>query len=284
MDEKAFLKVFLRELDVEDNDVVYVDDLVLKIDGSAASTARLPFQSWFDFGWRNVAAAYSDVRVKLGIAMYLLASITAPTLEIASEVAQGVREASRFFSMAYVGGDLNQGGDTVVDVAIVGRATRRVGRTPNPGDVLITIPHFGYTALAYRLWHVDHPTVGRGVEELRRPKPTWPLPPLDCITAGMDSSDGLADVLWTMASGVDITVRRLPAAGEVEKYAAEVGLDLGELVFNGGEEFLPVFAVRRDCPVGEPYVVFAEVAEGAGRVWWGGELLKWRGWRYFSNV
>jgi hypothetical protein len=46
--------------------------------------------------------------------------------------------------------------------------------------------------------------------------------------------------------------------------------------------YLPVFAVRRGCPVESPYVEFAEVAEGNGVVWWRGEPLRWRGWSYFT--
>jgi len=53
------------------------------------------------------------------------------------------------------------------------------------------------------------------------------------------------------------------------------------VVFNGGEEFLPVFAVRRGCSVESPYVEFAEVVEGEGVVWWEGQPLRWRGWSYF---
>ncbi len=37
--------------------------------------------------------------------------------------------------------------------------------------------------------------------------------------------------------------------------------------------YLPVFAVRRGCPVESPYVEFAEVAEGNGVVWWREEPL-----------
>jgi len=279
--EKEFLRRLLSDLGAEENDVVYVDGLALKIDGSAASTSKLPFQSWFDFGWRNVAGAYSDMRVKYVEARHLLASVTAPDLATAEEVIAGIKAAASYFSLVYVGGDLNQGGDVVVDVVLVGKSTLRLGRVPRPGDVLFTIPEFGYTSLAYRFWREDHPAVRKGVEALRRPSPLWPLPPPHCVTASMDSSDGLADVLWSMARGVDIVVKRLPAAPEVEAFAVERGLDLEEVVFNGGEEYLPVFAVRRGCPVESPYVEFAEVAEGNGVVWWRGEPLRWRGWSYF---
>ncbi|MFN3804450.1 MAG: AIR synthase related protein [Pyrobaculum sp.] len=283
MDEKKFLERLLATLGVEDNDVAYIDGLAFKIDGSSASTSKLPFQTWGDFGWRNVAAAYSDMRVKYVDSIHLAVSVTTPDIETAGEIISGVLEASRSLSLSYVGGDLNQGGEVVVDVAMVGRAGRRVGRRPKPGSLLATIPQFGYTALAYRLRDLDHPTVRKGVEMLKRPLPLWPLPPEDCVVASMDSSDGLADVLWSMARGVDIHVYVLPTTEEVGRYAEEAGLDLEELVFNGGEEFLPVFAVEKDCAVGGPYVVFGEVREGAGRVLWRGEPLGWRGWSYFSS-
>ncbi|ABL88369.1 thiamine monophosphate kinase-like protein [Pyrobaculum islandicum DSM 4184] len=283
MDEKKFLKGLISALGLEDNDVVYIDGWALKIDGSAASTSKLPFQTWRDFGWRNVAAAYSDIRVKYVEPLYMLVSVTAPRLEEAAEIIEGAREAATRLSLRYVGGDLNQGGDVVVDVAIIGRATYRIGRTPKPGDILVTIPKFGYTSLAYRYWRDDDPVVAKGVEMLKRPEPLWPLPPPECVTASMDSSDGLADVLWTMANGVDIIVESLPVPEEVLSFAKERGLDIGELVFNGGEEFLPVFAIRRDCDVKEPYVTFAKVAEGRGVVWWDGRELKWRGWAYFRT-
>ncbi|ACB39126.1 thiamine-phosphate kinase [Pyrobaculum neutrophilum] len=284
MDEKEFLRSLLARLGAEENDVVYADGLALKIDGAAAATSKLPFQTWRDFGWRNVAAAYSDVRVKYVEPLYMLVSVTAPRLEEAAEVIEGVREAAERLSLRYVGGDLNQGGDVVVDVAIVGRAGPRIGRVPKPGDVLVTIPAYGYTGLAYRFWGERHPAVERGVAMLKRPEPLWPLPPPECVTASMDSSDGLGDVLWTMAKGVDIVVKRLPAPREVLELAEERGVEVGEVVFNGGEEFLPVFAVRRGCGVGEPYVEFAEAVEGEGRVVWENRELRWRGWSYFRRT
>ncbi|WP_333638789.1 thiamine-monophosphate kinase [Pyrobaculum aerophilum] len=282
MGEKAFLKGLLNILGVEDNDVVYIDDLAIKLDGSAASTSKLPFQTWRDFGWRNVAAAVSDLRVKFAAPQFLLASVTVPSLEVAREIIEGIKEASEAFSVKYVGGDLNQGVEAVVDVALLGKAQYRIGRVPRPGDLLITVPYFGYTSIAYRLWQIDHPAVLRGVEMLKRPVPNWPLPSPECVTASMDSSDGLADVLWTMAQGVDIIVRELPTTEEVIRFASAHGLSVEELVFNGGEEYLPVFAVRPHCTVNPPYVVFAEVSQGEGKVWWRGEVLKWKGWSYFA--
>lgn len=282
--EKDFLRRLLQELGAEENDVVYIDDLIVKVDGSASTTSKLPFQTWKDFGWKNVASALSDLRVKFAEPLLMLVSVTAPFMDVAEEIIEGVKEAARRFSLRYAGGDLNEGIEAVVDVVMVGRAPAKIGRVPNPGDLLITIPHFGYTSIAYKFWPAAaHPTVKRGVEMLKRPEPIWPLPPLECVTASMDSSDGLADVLWTMAKGVDIVVTQLPTTDDVEAFAEDRQLDLEELVFNGGEEYLPVFAIRPNCEVRPPYVAFAEVRPGQGNVWWRDKPLPWRGWSYFRR-
>jgi thiamine-monophosphate kinase len=188
MSEKDFLRRLLSDLGAEENDVVYVDGLALKIDGSAASTSKLPFQSWFDFGWRNVAGAYSDMRVKYAEARHLLASVTAPDLTTAEEVIAGIKAAASYFSLAYLGGDLNQGGDVVVDVVLVGRSTLRLGRVPRPGDVLVTIPEFGYTSLAYRFWREDQSS-----REKRRRGSAPPVAAVAVAPASMRHRE-----LWTL--------------------------------------------------------------------------------------
>lgn len=276
------MKSFLDELGEEDNDVSYFEGYAVKIDGFAESTAKLPFHTYEDLGWRAVVATLSDLLVKLATPKVLLSSITAPDAAKALEVFRGIKEAAAFFGLRYIGGDLNQGREVVVDIAAVGAAPMKIGRRPRPGHVLITPPLFGYTGLAFSAMDEASPIVVRGVSWLKRPVLDWPKPPPpQCISASMDSSDGLADVLWTMAKGVDIIIERLPAPEEVVSEAARLGVEPEEVVFNAGEEYLPVFAVDPRC-VPEGYVEFARVVEGAGRVYYKGEELKYRGWSYFK--
>ncbi|MEL9990488.1 MAG: AIR synthase related protein [Thermoproteus sp.] len=280
--EKILLRSFLDELGEEDNDVSYFEGYAVKIDGFAESTAKLPFHTYEDLGWRAVVATLSDLLVKLATPKIILSSITAPDATKALEVFRGIKEAATFFGLRYIGGDLNQGREVVVDIAAAGAAPVRIGRKPKPGHVLITPPLFGYTGLAFLAMDETSPVVARGVSWLKRPVLNWPKPPPpQCISASMDSSDGLADVLWTMARGVDIIIERLPAPDEVVSEAARLGVEPEEVVFNAGEEFLPVFAVDPRC-VPEGYMEFAKVVEGAGKVYYNGEELKYRGWSYFK--
>lgn len=280
--EKELVQRFLSAIGEEENDVSYLEGLAIKIDGFAESRAKMPFHTYEDLGWRAVAAALSDLRVKFVEPLAVAVSITAPDPEKAEAVFRGALAASAHFSVKYAGGDLNGGVEVVVDVAAVGRAQRRIGRRPKPGDILITPPLFGYAGLAFKAYtRLDVPQVAVGVEMLRRPSLRWPDPPDPaCVDASMDSSDGLADVLWAMAKGVDIVVEQLPAPSEVLDAATALGIDAEEVVFNAGEEFLPVFAVRPDCPIPTGYVAFARAVEGRGRVLWRGRELGFRGWSY----
>ncbi|MGC9118322.1 MAG: thiamine-phosphate kinase [Thermoproteus sp.] len=283
MDEKVLLRLFLKELGEEDNDVSYVDGFAVKIDGFAESWAKLPFHTYADLGWRAVAATLSDLFVKFAVPKALLSSITAPDAQRAREVFDGIREAAAHFGVRYLGGDLNQGREVVVDIAAIGAVPVKIGRRPRPGHVLIAPPLFGYTGLAFVASREGErsPVIARGIAWLKRPMLDWPRPPPpDCVSASMDSSDGVADVLWTMARGVDIILERLPAPEEVISEALNLGVEPEEVVLNAGEEYLPVFAVDPRC-VPEGYMAFAKVVEGEGRVYYKGEELKYRGWAYF---
>lgn len=282
MDEKILQRLFLKELGEEDNDVSYVDGYAVKVDGFAESAAMMPFHTYADLGWRAVAATLSDLLVKLATPKALLSSITAPDAGKALEIFNGIKEAAARFGVRYLGGDLNQGREAVVDIVAIGAAPARIGRRPKPGHVLIAPPLFGYTGLAFVAYKEASPAVAKGISWLKRPVLDWPRPPpLECISASMDSSDGLADVLWTMARGVDIILEELPAPDEVIAEAARLGVDPEEVVLNAGEEYLPVFAVDPRCNVPEGYIAFAKVVEGAGRVYYKGEELKYKGWAYF---
>ncbi len=201
--------------------------------------------------------------------------------------------------MKYLGGDLNEGLDNVIDVAAIGKPLAGIiGRKPRVGDVLVTKPYFGYTGLVFKLYYsnelnrwIDSRIVREGIEILKRPRLEMNilndlLRYRECISASMDSSDGLGKVLWTMSTdgGVKIIINELPVSEDFLNSISEVGdVNIEEVVFNGGEEFLPVFSVRRDCiPEFERlgFKPFATVEEGEG-VYFKGSILRYRGWDYF---
>jgi len=278
---------------IEDNDVVYIDldggTYAFKIDGAAESKFMLSIHSLYDFGWRITTSVVSDLLVKFAKPSYYISSITARTVEEVEEVVRGITDAVSYYGGSYVGGDVNEGGEVVVDVACIGRARARIGRKPAIGHVLVTLPEFGYTGLVFQLLgkldeYVGDPLVERGISWLKRPTIDVNLiESVDpaCTSASMDSSDGLAKVLWTFAerSNATVVVETLPAPREILEFA---DIDVLAAVFNGGEEYLPVLAVDPKCYRGN-LTEFARVIPGPPVVVFKGEVLKYRGFDYFST-
>lgn len=290
--ETRLLKRLQTLYSLEDNDVSYLELegklYALKIDGAAESRFMLPFHSLYDFGWRITTSVISDLLVKFAEPMYYVSSVTARSAEQVEEITRGVVDAVRHYGGSYVGGDVNEGGEVVVDIACIGRARAKVGRRPEVGHVLITVPEFGYTGLVFQLLnkleeYADDPLVKKGLAWLKRPVLNVEVVnsiDTSCVSASMDSSDGLAKVLWTFAerSNATVVVDTLPAPEEILECSY---IDVPAAVFNGGEEYLPVFAVSPNCIEGE-LVEFARVVPGPPVVVYRGEILQYKGFDYFS--
>lgn len=289
----------------EDNDVEYVELagnlMAIKMDGISISTSRMPFMDYYDMGWKVMAAIASDFLVKLSKPLFVVTSLTLKRsmgLGDFKDLVKGLKDGADYFGMRYIGGDLNEGNDYIIDAAAVGIAlSGKIPRTPRVGDLLVTNPYFGYTGLVFKLFYngsldryMYDEVVKKGIEIIKRPRPNLgiltELAGLGrCISASMDSSDGLGKVLWTMANNgrVRIVVDELPTTDELREKVGNLGLSIEELVFNGGEEFIPVFSVRSDCRedferIG--FKVFASVLDGEG-VFYRDSPLKYRGWDYF---
>lgn len=287
-----------------DNDVSYVELpnaglLTLKIDGGSFSRTKTDFMTYYDVGWRITIGAASDLLVKLAKPIALVASLTLKGDHTESELEdliRGISDAAKAIGASYIGGDLNEGDDDVLDVALLGIASRPIGRVPKLGDVLITVPEFGFTGLIFKLWYsgslnkyINDPTIVKGIELTRKPKPWIPSDELasmiNCINASMDSSDGLGRVLYEMGKNVKIRVYSIPVNNDVESACRRYGLNLEDVVFNGGEEYLPILSIRPECldyfkSLG--FIDFAKVEEGSG-VYLDSRELKYRGWIYFTK-
>jgi len=93
-------------------------------------------------------------------------------------------------------------------------------------------------------------------------------------------------VLWTLSTdgNVKVIVNKLPISNDfAEEIRSIPGITIEEVVFNGGEEFLPIFSISNDCAedfrrLG--FKVFAKVEEGSG-VYYGDSTLRYKGWDYF---
>jgi len=169
-------------------------------------------------------------------------------------LARGFRDAEREWGVLLVGGDTNEAKELVIDCAMVGFAERLVGRSgAGPGDVLTVTGPFGYPPAGLRILEGSAAATAEFARSARAsvldPTPSlrvgMALAPF--LTSAMDSSDGLARSLHTLAaeSGVGFEVTEMPTTERVRSFAKENGLSVEELVFQGGEEYAIVGTIPR---------------------------------------
>jgi len=166
--------------------------------------------------------------------------------EQVNALASGFRDAETEWNVLLVGGDTNEAKELVIDCAMVGFGKHLVSRRgARAGDALVVTSLFGYPPAGLRI--LNGSAVAKGeFGEKARASVLVPTPNLEVGTAlgpfmssAMDSSDGLARSLHTLAteSGVGFELTMLPAAKGVLNFAEANGLNIWELVLEGGEEY-----------------------------------------------
>lgn len=248
--------------------------LMASIDMMVQSTDIPEGMSWRDAGYRAVTGATSDIAAKGGKPMAYLISLALPsqlTRGEFEELWRGIEEAAELYGGVIVGGDTNQGGQVIIDVACLAEAPKKpIPRSgARPGDILAVTGLFGAQAAGLHALlnrvrgEVSEEAVRRMLRPRARVEEGVALAGSDA-SASIDSSDGLAESLYLLgdASGVGFRVEEPPVDPLARRYSEEYGVDLFNLVFHGGEEYELVVTVR---PEGWKETVRA-VEEAGGRL------------------
>ena len=229
--------------------------LVLKVDMLVESTDVPPGMSYRQAARKTVAMCVSDFAAK-GVRpdsfMVSLGLRRSTTQEQVDQLGRGFRDAEREWGVRMVGGDTNEADQLVIDCTMVGFTKKVVERRgARPGDALVVTGPFGYPPAGLKIM-IDDARAERRFRETATRSVTKPTPDLNvgialagCLTSAMDSSDGLARSIHTLAeaSGVGFEIDKLPAGKGVAEFAEDNGLSLQDLVMAGGEEYVIVGTV-----------------------------------------
>ncbi len=231
--------------------------VVLKVDMLVEGTDVPPGMDYRQAARKAVAMCVSDFAAKgvkpdsFLVSLGLRRGTTDGQVE---QLGRGFRDAGEEWGVHLVGGDTNEAAELVIDCAMVGFADRTVGRKgARPGDLLVVTGPFGFPPSGLKIL-VEDARAGKRFREKAIKSVTWPSPNLPVglalagyLTSGMDSSDGLARSVHTLAeaSGVGFEVNSLPAGEGVRSFAKANGLSAEQLVLAGGEEYLIVGTVRK---------------------------------------
>ena len=231
--------------------------LVVKVDMLVEHTDVPKGMTYRQAARKAVAMCVSDFAAKGVRPDSFVASIglkNGVSEEQVDALASGFRDAEGEWGVLLVGGDTNEAKELVIDCAMVGFAKRLVSRRgARPGDILVVTGPFGYPPAGLRILEGSAAATTEFGKKARasvlNPTPSlgvgMALAPF--LTSAMDSSDGLARSLHTLAaeSRVGFEVTKLPAARGVRGFAEANGLGAEELVLQGGEEYLVVGTVPK---------------------------------------
>jgi len=269
--------------------------VLLNIDGYDVSRAMLPWNTWYDVGWKAAVASMSDLVAKNARPLGLMASMGFRPDDdgmIVLEAVRGVRDAARRHGALLLGGDTNSSEARWIDVAAVGYSRRPVPRRgARPGDIVAVSGSFGLTGAGFHAYR-EGVDLGEwpGIREATS-RPSLPLWLLDygermneCIHAAIDVSDGLAVSLHLLAeaSGVRIVLEDVPIHQEARLYAEKYGLDPLQLALYGGEEYEVVVVIDEACSPPSKTHAVGRVEEGGG-VYMGSKPIEKGGWDQFLS-
>jgi thiamine-monophosphate kinase len=235
--------------------VIKTDMLVAKTDvpkqmSLYAAARKAVVMNVSDFASKGVQP--EAVMVALGLPK------TCATEKAVSEIGEGLNAGAREYGAYIIGGDTAETDDIIISISLYGKAKQdqlmlRSGAQPD--DILAVTGMFGKSAAGLRLLLDNNCTASfdtRSVLENAvfnpnaRLKEGLALAKSGCVSASMDSSDGLAWSLHELMrlSNVGFCLDTVPIASETAKFSKENALDATALALYGGEEYELVFTVN----------------------------------------
>ncbi|MHA1953410.1 MAG: thiamine-phosphate kinase [Candidatus Heimdallarchaeaceae archaeon] len=268
--ERAFLKRIRNLVDEsllpfnEDASAVLLPSgevMVINVDMLVFKTDVLPGMSFEQVGKKAVTMSVSDIIAKGAKPHGCLASLGLKSdtkTENAQSILKGVREQCSYYGAKFLGGDLNESSDIVLDVVSFGVCEKEdllLRKGAKDGDLLFSTGLFGLTSLGYKLL-LENQEIPADLEikvltSVFEPKAKMEY--LDLlktipVSSCMDSSDGLLITLKELSDinnmGIDVT--NVPIDSQVESFIDKIKQNPLDLTFSGGEEFELIFSVSRE--------------------------------------
>ncbi|MCL2135862.1 MAG: thiamine-phosphate kinase [Candidatus Bathyarchaeota archaeon] len=235
---------------------------VLKTDMLVAKTDVPSKMSLYCAARKAVVMCVSDFASKGVQPTAVLVALGLPkclaTQNAVIEIADGLNSAAREYGAYIVGGDIGETDDLTISVSLYGMANQDAFMLRNGakfGDVLAVTGLFGKSAAGLELV-LGKDCVVSSKNRLALESAVFSpharlteglvLSKNKCVSASIDSSDGLAWSLYELMrmSGVGFIVETLPVAAEVVEFAGQNNLSIEQLVLYGGEEYELVLTIN----------------------------------------
>jgi thiamine-monophosphate kinase len=238
--------------------------LVLNSDMLVSTTDVPPKMSYYQIGRKSVFMNLSDLLVKGVKPRGLIISLGLPK-ELKKrefiDIINGIIESSLDFNMEYIGGDINQTKELVINPTVFGLKSRSdiIYRSGiKVGDILVTNGKFGLTGVGFDILLnrrgdiEDFPEYERSIMSVLEPNisglEALILSDRQLATSSIDSSDGFSKSLLDLMKsnperGFEISFNENLFESEVRRYSQEFNVPMEDLVFNAGEEYIHFFTI-----------------------------------------
>ena len=254
--EKNIIKIFQNKLgnvsfvpeDVEffktgkKYPVVNVDTLVESTDMPRGSKLQ-------DLAGKSLISCVSDFAAKGVKPIFGIISLTIPKRYSKSKIeslADGFKKTAKKFQIKILGGDTNEGKELVISVSLFGFSKKIVKRSgAKINDLIICSGPFGYSAAGLFILLKNKKSSKQFKTKAKKAvlRPScqldFGLKNKNYFSSSMDSSDGLSTTLNEMSnqSKTRFVITKVPAEKDVFNFADSNGLNVNDLIFNGGEEY-----------------------------------------------
>jgi len=279
--------------------------IIVSGDMLVSSTDIPPGMTLRQAGAKAIVSVVSDFAAKAAQPLYFLVELGLPGGMRAEEFAElwsGITEAARLYGGEVVGGDVNQAAEVLVGVVGIGLSESPISRRgARPGDVLAVTGLFGrtFTGLHAALNSVGDEKWRPLLDAVYNPRPRLKeglaIGRAGLASSSIDSSDGLESCLHELSkwSGVGFEVTDPPVDPLAREYALDMGLNLLDAVFRGGEEYELVVTIPPERMseaqvllrgIGSTLIPIGETIVGRDiSVWLEGKryILTGKGWRHF---
>ena len=237
--------------------------LVLNSD-MLVSTTDIPKQaSYYQIGCKSVIMNLSDLIVKGVKPKGIVISLGLPNdLGVADfkELISGIIDSSVKFKVDYIGGDINETKELIINPTVIGRQHQaeiiyRKGMKPD--DLLVITQRFGSTGVGFDILIKksgtieEYPDYKRSILSVLEPtlsEDAYIIGKCRLATSSIDSSDGLvkslSDLMLSNPNlGFNVEFNKHLVDEEAINYNKEFNIPLEELVLYAGEEFIHLFTI-----------------------------------------
>ncbi len=250
-------KIVIKYLDEKKlTDVVYLDDLGLKIDGFRLSYT-FNFMSYYDLGWKAITATVSDLVTGGIIPKYFMVSLglkKQTDLTTAESLMKGLKDAISYYKGFLIGGDTNDSSEGWIDVVGIGDVKCKVKYKANPEDVVIITNPIFYTSLGFNLIGKNIKIPDKIISKIKHPIVNLSLVNIiknhcNSISYTTDISDGLLISLYNIiqtSENIGIRLSKLPVDEYVETLMRKYNISSEELLRYSGEDFESLLIVNKE--------------------------------------